>query len=394
MKLYNTLTQSLEEFVPIDNTVRVYVCGITPYDTTHLGHAFLYVSFDALLRYLRSRGYTVKYVQNVTDIDDDILRKSRELGLTWDELGRRETARFLNDMDSLHVARPDVYAKASEQIEMIVEIAQKLIEQGYAYESAGCVYFRVKSDPDFGMLARAIGLQDYQAMLTIANERGNFPDDQRKQDPLDFVLWQAQAPGEPAWESPWGPGRPGWHIECSAMAIRYLGPQIDIHGGGADLAFPHHTCEIAQSEHFTGLSPFSRFWLHIGMVHQDGEKMSKSLGNLTLVSNLLKEHSADAIRLTLLNHHYRYPWECFPADLEYAGTLVRSFQELRTLVGSQATGSDALLQARFEAAMDDDFNTPEAIRLLAEAATDAQANGNHATAAEVLRATEILGLRV
>jgi L-cysteine:1D-myo-inositol 2-amino-2-deoxy-alpha-D-glucopyranoside ligase len=394
MKLYNTLTQSLEEFVPISNTVRVYVCGITPYDTTHLGHAFLYVSFDALMRYLVSQGHTVKYVQNVTDIDDDVLRKSRELGLAWDELGRRETARFLNDMDSLNVRRPDVYAKASEQIDMIVEIAQKLIEQGYAYESAGCVYFRVKSDPEFGKMAQAIGLHDYQAMLTIANERGNFPDDPRKQDALDFVLWQAQAPGEPAWESPWGPGRPGWHIECSAMAIRYLGPQIDIHGGGADLAFPHHTCEIAQSEHFTGLSPFSRFWLHIGMVHQDGEKMSKSLGNLTLVDNLLKEYSADTIRLTLLNHHYRYPWECFPADLTYSSKLIQSFQALRSLVGPEATGTDALLRARFEAAMDNDLNTPEALLLLEQSATAALASGNRETAAEVLRATRILGLRV
>jgi cysteinyl-tRNA synthetase len=220
MKLFNTLTQSLEDFVPIDNTVRVYVCGITPYDTTHLGHAFLYVSFDALIRYLTARGHTVKYVQNVTDIDDDVLRKSHELGMTWDDLGKRETARFLNDMDALNVRRPDVYAKATEQMPQIVEIVAGLVEQGYAYESEGCVFFSVKSDPEFGQMARAIGLNDYDAMLKIANERGNFPEDTRKRDPLDFVLWQAQAPGEPAWESPWGPGRPGWHIECSAMAMR------------------------------------------------------------------------------------------------------------------------------------------------------------------------------
>src|SRR6266581_2455654 len=242
MKLFNTLTQSLEEFVPIDEkSVRIYVCGVTPYDTTHLGHAFTYVSFDTLIRYLEFRGYKVKYVQNVTDIDDDVLR-----------------------------------------------------------------------------MARAIGLNDYSAMLTIANERGNYPDDPHKKDPLDFVLWQAQAPGEPAWPSPWGPGRPGWHIECSSIVMHYLGPQIDIHGGGVDLAFPHHTCEITQSEHYTGKSPFSRFWVHTGMVYQDGEKMSKSLGNLTLVSDLLKEYSADAIRLTLLSHHYRHPWECFSEDLHSA----------------------------------------------------------------------------
>lgn len=393
MKLFNTLTQSLEDFTPIDNTVSVYVCGITPYDTTHLGHAFLYVSFDALIRYLTSRGYTVKYVQNVTDIDDDVLRKARELGMAWDELGRRETARFLNDLDTLNVRRPDVYAKATEQIPQIIEIVSKLIEEGYAYESEGCAFFSVKSDPEFGQMAHAIGLNDYDAMLKIANERGNFPDDKRKRDPLDFVLWQAQAPGEPAWDSPWGPGRPGWHIECSAMAMRYLGPQIDIHGGGGDLAFPHHTCEIAQSEHFSGKAPFARFWMHAGMVHQDGEKMSKSLGNLTLVSNLIKDYSADAIRVTLLNHHYRYPWECFPDDLAVATRMVSQFQQVRELVGN-AQGEDHLLRDRFTAAMDNDLNTPQALLLLQQAAETVIANHDPNTGAEVLRLAGVLGLRV
>jgi|SRR5579875_1962734 cysteinyl-tRNA synthetase len=394
MKLFNTLTQSLETFVPIDETVRIYVCGITPYDTTHLGHAFLYVSFDALIRYLKARGYDVKYVQNVTDIDDDILRKAREVGLAWDELGRRETERFLKDMDALNVLRPDVYARATEQIPNIIEIILALIEQGYAYESSGCVYFSVKKDPEFGRMARAIGLHDYDAMLKIANERGNFPDDPRKRDPLDFVLWQAQAPGEPAWASPWGPGRPGWHIECSAMAIRYLGPQIDIHGGGADLAFPHHTCEIAQSEHFTGQAPFSRFWLHIGMVEQDGEKMSKSLGNLTLVSDLLKEYDADTIRVTLLNHHYRYPWECFPADLNFAREMVEQFRQVRELLGEQSKGEDSLLRGRFEAAMDNDLNTPEALLLLHQAAERVIADYDPNTGTELLRLARVLGLTV
>lgn len=393
MKLFNTLTQSLEDFTPIDNTVRVYVCGITPYDTTHLGHAFLYVSFDALIRYLTARGHTVKYVQNVTDIDDDVLRKARELGMAWDELGERETARFLNDLDTLNVRRPDVYAKATEQIPQIVEIVTGLIEKGYAYESEGCVFFSVKQDPEFGQMARAIGLNDYDAMLKIANERGNFPHDTRKRDPLDFVLWQAQAPGEPAWESPWGPGRPGWHIECSAMAMRYLGPQIDIHGGGGDLAFPHHTCEIAQSEHFSGKAPFSRFWLHAGMVHQDGEKMSKSLGNLTLVSNLLKDYSSDAIRVTLLNHHYRYPWECFPDDLAVASEMVEKFKQVRELVGD-ARGEDSLLHGRFTAAMENDLNTPQALLLLQQAAEDVISNRDSNTGAEILRLAGVLGLRV
>ncbi len=252
----------------------------------------------------------------------------------------------------------------------------------------------MKKDPDFGQMARAIGLHDYDAMLQIANERGNFPGDTRKHDPLDFVLWQAQAPGEPAWPSPWGPGRPGWHIECSAMAMRYLGPQIDIHGGGGDLAFPHHTCEIAQSEHFTGKAPFSRFWLHTGMVEQEGEKMSKSLGNLTLVSDLLKDYSADTIRVTLLNHHYRYPWECFPADLDFARMMVEQFKQVRELAGTQAGGEDSLLRGRFEAAMDNDLNTPEALLLLHQAAEHVIANHDPHTGAELLRLASVLGLTV
>ena len=395
MKLFNTLTQSLEEFVPLDDkTVRIYVCGVTPYDTTHLGHAFTYVSFDTLIRYLEFLGYTVNYVQNVTDIDDDVLRKARELGMAWDELGKRETERYLNDMASLNVRRPNVYARATEEIPMMLEIISTLLTRGYAYESSGSVYFSVKQDPEFGIMARAIGLNDYHAMLTIANERGNFPDDSRKKDPLDFVLWQAQAPGEPAWPSPWGPGRPGWHIECSAMSMHYLGPQLDIHGGGADLAFPHHTCEIAQSEHFTEKAPFSRFWMHTGMVFQEGEKMSKSLGNLTLVSDLLKNYSADAIRVVLLNHHYRYPWECFPADLEVAQEIVAHFQQIRSLVGNEVRGEDTMLRDRFKAAMDNDLNTPQALLLLRQAAETVLTHNDTNTGVEILRLTKVLGLSV
>ncbi len=394
MKLFNTLTQTLENFEPQDTTVRIYVCGITPYDTTHLGHAFTYVSFDTLIRYLRARDQAVKYVQNVTDIDDDVLRKARELGMAWDELGNREIERFHKDMDALNVARPDVYARATEQISTITELSELLIEKGYAYESQGCVYFSVKQDPDFGQLARAVGLKDYDAMLRVANERGNFPDDKRKRDPLDFVLWQAQAPGEPAWESPWGPGRPGWHIECSAMILRYLGEQIDIHGGGADLAFPHHTCEIAQSEHVTQKVPFSRFWMHIGMVYQDGEKMSKSLGNLTLVSNLLKDYSADTIRMTLLNHHYRAAWECMPADLAFAKQVVDSLQQVRALVGEQSQGQDASLYGRFIGAMDGDLDTTEVVALLKNTAESVLSSHNQDTAAELLHLCTILGLKV
>ncbi|MFL5691071.1 MAG: cysteine--tRNA ligase [Ktedonobacteraceae bacterium] len=395
MKLFNTLTQSLETFVPLeDKKVRIYVCGVTPYDTTHLGHAFTYVSFDTLIRYLEFLGYTVNYVQNVTDIDDDVLRKARELGIAWDALGKRETERFLNDMDALNVRRPNVFARATAEIPTMIEIIQTLLAQGIAYENQGNVYYSVKQDPGFGIMARAIGLNDYQSMLTIANERGNFPDDPHKKDPLDFVLWQAQAPGEPAWPSPWGPGRPGWHIECSAMSLRYLGEQLDIHGGGADLAFPHHTCEIAQSEHFTGKAPFSRFWMHTGMVHQDGEKMSKSLGNLTLVSNLLKNYSGDAIRVVLLQHHYRYPWECFADDLQVATETVALFQRVRSLVGNASNGEDTLLRDLFKAAMDNDLNTPQAVLLLRQAAETVVVNHDLNTASEILTLTRVLGLRV
>ncbi|HYL42759.1 MAG TPA: cysteine--tRNA ligase [Ktedonobacteraceae bacterium] len=395
MKLFNTLTQSLETFVPLeDKKVRIYVCGVTPYDTTHLGHAFTYVSFDTLIRYLEFLGHTVNYVQNVTDIDDDVLRKARELGMAWDALGKRETERFLNDMDALNVRRPNVYARATAEIPTMLEIIQTLLAQGIAYENQGNVYYSVKQDPGFGIMARAIGLNDYQSMLTIANERGNFPDDPHKKDPLDFVLWQAQAPGEPAWPSPWGPGRPGWHIECSAMSLRYLGEQLDIHGGGADLTFPHHTCEIAQSEHFTGKAPFSRFWMHTGMVHQDGEKMSKSLGNLTLVSDLLKDYSADAIRVVLQQHHYRYPWECFTEDLQVATETVALFQRVRSLVGNASSGEDTMLRDLFKAAMDNDLNTPQAVLLLRQAAETVVANHDLNTGSEILKLTRVLGLRV
>ena len=395
MKLFNTLTQSLEEFVPLDDKmVRMYVCGITPYDTTHLGHAFTYVSFDTLIRYFEFCGLSINYVQNVTDIDDDVLRKAREVGIPWDELGRRETERYLRDMDALNVRRPDVYAYATQETPTMIEIIQTLLARGYAYECEGNVYYSVRQDPEFGIMARAIGLNDYESMLTIANERGNFPDDAHKKDPLDFVLWQAQAAGEPSWPSPWGAGRPGWHIECSAMSLRYLGPQIDIHGGGADLAFPHHTCEIAQSEHFTGKAPFARVWMHTGMVHQDGEKMSKSLGNLTLVSDLLKGYSADAIRVTLLNHHYRYPWECFSEDLQVATETVGLFKQVGTLVGNRVDGTDNLLHGLFVAAMENDLNTPQALLLLRQAAETVIVNDDVNTGAEILRLVRVLGLRV
>ncbi|HEY4035989.1 MAG TPA: cysteine--tRNA ligase [Ktedonobacteraceae bacterium] len=398
MKLFNTLTQSLEIFTPISDTVRIYVCGITPYDTTHLGHAFTYTSFDTLIRYLEYKGYAVKYVQNLTDIDDSILDKSREVGIAWDELGRRETKRFLSDMNALNVRRPDVYPYASDEIPRMILIAQTLLERGYAYESGGCIFYSVKQDPEFGVMAQAIGLADYQSMLITANERGNFPDDNHKKDPLDFVLWQAQAPGEPAWDSPWGQGRPGWHIECSSISMHYLGEQIDIHGGGGDLAFPHHACEIALSEHYSNTTPFCRCWMHTGTVYQDGQKMSKSLGNLTLVSNLLKDYTADALRLLLQGHHYRYPWECFAEDLKIAAETAESLKRVRELVDGKTSSMDStdsrMLHNRFHAAMENDLNTPEAVLLLRHAAQDYLEKRDLSLGAEVVKLSKVLGLRL
>src|SRR5579884_1436299 len=368
MRLFNTMTQQIEPLRPLGDEVTLYVCGITPYDTTHLGHASLNIVYDTLARFLRWRGQTVKYVQNVTDIDDDILRKSAELGMSWCELGERETERYVRDLQALNVAPPTYYVRASECISTILTLVEKLVADGHAYVRDGWVYFRVSSDPGFGKLADAAGYVGYSEWLTTANERGNNPDDPRKDDPLDFVLWQAQQPGEPAWPSPWGPGRPGWHIECSAMSVKYLGKQVDIHGGGADLVFPHHTCEIAQSEHATGVSPFVRIWMHCAMVELDGVKMSKSLGNLVLVRDLLPDYSPDAIRVLLLGHHYRAAWSYTEDDMRAAAELAAHLKQAVSATPHEGedTGVEAAQQARLEfiAALENDFQSPQALAAL------------------------------
>ncbi len=361
MHLYNALNQQVEPFETQGNQVTLYVCGVTPYDTTHLGHAFTYVAFDTLIRYLESQGKRVRYVQNVTDIDDDILRKAAEEGMDWRALADRETSRFQGDMAALNVRPPDVYPRATEEIAMILRIAETLLEKGFAYERQGNVYFRVHSDPDFGKLSH----YDYATMLATANERGNFPDDPNKEDPLDFVLWQAGQPGEPTWDSPWGPGRPGWHIECSAMSMRYLGSTIDIHGGGSDLLFPHHECEIAQSEKFSGQQPFVRFWMHTAMVRMDGEKMSKSLGNMVFVRDLLERYSADAIRAYLLSHHYRVAFEWDATEMELAAARVRRWQQALAADAAEVDDRAAETTATaFHACMQKDLDTPAALRAL------------------------------
>ncbi len=364
MHLYSTQTGRVERFTPRDGAVGLYVCGVTPYDTTHVGHAFTFLTFDVLLRYLRFDGHAVTYVQNVTDIDDDILRKAREVGTTWDQLGDQEIAKFRQDMRDLNALDPDHYVRATDYIPPMVEMIEKLLKADHAYEAGGNVYFSIESDPDFGKLSHL----SRPEMLPVANERGNVADDPNKRDPLDFVLWHAAQPGEPAWDTPWGSGRPGWHIECSAMATSLLGPTVDIHGGGADLIFPHHECEISQSEHATGVSPFVRYWVHTAMVEYQGTKMSKSLGNLVLVRDVLETYSADALRLYLFSNHYRSAWEYQDEVVDEWARLAADLQEAADFpaYGIEQVVDVSPYRERFINAMDDDLNTPAAIEALRE----------------------------
>jgi len=361
MRIYNTLSRQIETFKPQEKPISVYVCGITPYDATHLGHAFTYTALDIIVRYLVFRGHDVQYVQNVTDVDDDILRKADEVGENWGELGDRWTARFIRDMIALNVRPPDRFPRATDVIPQIIDVVQRLLDAGLAYEAGGSVYFHIDAWPAYGKLSRL----SREEMLPIANERGNDPDDPHKQAPIDFVLWQAQAPGEPAWESPWGPGRPGWHIECSTMALHFLGSPIDIHSGGADLTFPHHESEIAQAEGSTGEAPFVRYWVHTAMVRHEDEKMSKSLGNLIMVNDLLETWTADTLRLYLASHHYRDAWSHNRGELEQAE---QRSQRLNAAVSANGGGAEALdaapWRAAFVSAMDDDLNTPMALQHL------------------------------
>jgi L-cysteine:1D-myo-inositol 2-amino-2-deoxy-alpha-D-glucopyranoside ligase len=396
MQLYNSLTGALEPFEPSGQEVSVYVCGITPYDTTHLGHAFTYAVFDVLIRYLEHKGHSVRYTQNVTDIDDDILRKAREVGDDWQVLGNQWTAHFIQDLQTLNVRPPDHFPRATDFIEEIVESVERLIQCGVAYESGGSVYFGVNAWSEFGKMSRLSRAE----MLEIANERGNKPDDPNKRNPLDFVLWQAKAEGEPAWPSPWGEGRPGWHIECSTMAAQLLGKTIDIHGGGADLLFPHHECEIAQAECATGRRPFSRFWMHTAMVHHEGEKMSKSLGNLIMVRDLLEDFSADALRVYMASYHYRTPW----AHSDEALSQARSSAERLAAAATANGGSGESLTTddyaqRFTQAMDEDLNSPAALEVLEQLAGEILAGGESgrdiAAAQALLRQFgAVLGLRL
>ena len=394
MQLFNTQSGQVERFVPNDNLVKLYVCGVTPYDTTHVGHAFTFLTFDILVRHLRSLGVDVTYVQNVTDIDDDILRKAKEVGMDWRALADRETERYRQDMRDLNALDFDHFVRATDHIPEIVGLSDRLVANGHAYEAKGNLYFSVASDPDFGKLSHLAPPE----MLPIANERGNTPDDPNKRDPLDFVLWQAAAPGEPTWDSPWGPGRPGWHIECSAMATRYLGNTIDIHGGGADLVFPHHEAEIAQSELATGEQPFARFWMHVAMVDYQGEKMSKSLGNLVIVRDVLEHYSADALRLYLFSNHYRTEWEFQDEAMDDWSSAAADLREAADFpaYGIEQEVDVAPFRERFHNALEDDLNTPaaiEALREIGQAILEAPEEDDVRDAQDTLRSLgDVLGL--
>lgn len=368
MRLYNTLSQQVETIDFPDGVVRMYVCGITPYDTSHLGHARVAVVYDTLRRFLEHAGYDVRYVQNVTDIDDPLFERADRDGIPWDELGNRETERYLEALAQVNVPKPRFFVRATDMIEIMQPIIQRLIDRDCAYVADGAVYYSVKSFPTFGEIFHA----DYATMLETANERGNFPDDPKKRDPLDFVLWQPSGPTEPSWPSPWGPGRPGWHIECSTIATHYLGPQLDIHGGGADLIFPHHAAEIAQAEPANGVAPFVRCWMHVGMIYLDGEKMSKSLGNMIFVKQVLEKHTADGLRLSILGHPYRDEYTPTEEEFDVSDRLA---ERLRAAAEAKVSGNGPALDGavrceQFLAALENDFDTPAAIGTLTELADE------------------------
>ncbi|MBA7634712.1 Cysteine--tRNA ligase [subsurface metagenome] len=366
MKVFNTLSGKKEEFLPQGDEVKMYVCGVTPYSDCHIGHGMSYVIFDVIQRYLRFRGYKVKYVQNITDIDDKLIDRANQLGTTVSELAEKYASSYFEDMDALNVGRADIYPRATEEIPKIIEVIQGLVDKGYAYPAQGSVYFRVRNVADYGKLAH----RNLESMMAGARiEVG-----EEKEHPMDFVLWKASKPGEPSWTSPWGQGRPGWHIECSAMSLKYLGDTLDIHGGGQDLVFPHHENEIAQSESFTGVKPFVKYWLHNGLLQLGEDKMSKSLGNLITIKEALERYSADAIRIFILSSYYRGPLTYYEAALEAAQRGAERLWQAndREGRGAQLDWTDHIRRQRqrFIEAMDDDFNTAQAVAVLFDVARD------------------------
>ena len=363
MRLYDTAKQSVVPFTP-GPVVAMYTCGITPYDATHLGHASTYVVYDVLQRRLRDLGHETRCVRNVTDVDDSLLGKARELGVHYLDLASAETARFDADMRALGMLPAWSEPRATSAIADIRGFIGMVLDQGHAYQAGGGVYFDVSTAPRFGQVSH----YDEATMLALAAERGGNPDDPAKRQPLDFVLWQPSAEDEPAWESLWGPGRPGWHIECSTLALRELGTTIDLHGGGSDLIFPHHECEAAQSEAATG-ELFVRHWLHAPMVRLDGTKMSKSLGNLVFVSDLLKEWDPMAVRLAVVSMSYRHDWDWSEDLLRTAAARLDAWR-------AAGPGSAALDDVR--AALDDDLDTPTALAAIDDAVSSGRGAGTAA----------------
>ena len=364
MRLYDTLTGRVRDFESPNGQVGMYVCGITPYSSSHIGHAMSAVAFDVVRRFLEYRGYEVRHVQNFTDIDDKMIDAARQRNIPVSELASANIREYIDAMSALNVVPAHEYPRATQEIDKIVEIIGSLIDNGYAYAIEGDVYFRVRRFDDYGKLSHR-SVDDLQAGARVEI-------DERKEDVLDFALWKSQKPGEPAWDSPWGKGRPGWHIECSAMSIKYLGETIDIHGGGEDLVFPHHENELAQSESFTHESPFARFWLHNGMLRLGSEKMSKSLGNIISLPEALDLYDPGALRLFFLSSHYRSP--LFYSEETVRGQE-RAIQRLRQAVKVESSGTStpvdpAKFEERFDEAMGDDLNTPRALAALFDLARE------------------------
>jgi L-cysteine:1D-myo-inositol 2-amino-2-deoxy-alpha-D-glucopyranoside ligase len=398
LKLYNSLTQQKEEFKSFDpdgKLARLYVCGVTPYDTSHMGHALVAVVFDTLHRYLEYSGYTVTHIQNLTDVDDDIIKRARRDGVPYDELSRQWDKIYLDGLAAINCQPFDKYIAVSDVIENIKEMVAALVEKEAAYQANdGNVYFRASSFPQYGELAHMTPEQLMEKARAAAEDSlADKPGNPAKESELDFVLWQAAQAGEPSWDTPWGAGRPGWHIECSTISRLHLGDQFEIHGGGADLLFPHHSSEIAQTESVTGKAPSVRFWMHVAMLYLDGEKMSKSLGNLVLIRDALKTYSADAIRLYLLGAaHYRTP-----LHYEEEG-VVRAEQQARLLTAAlqntpHGEGNPQSYADRFFDALDDDLNTPAAIETALGLATAILEGQMGVEGQSVLRQmTSVLGL--
>jgi len=365
MHLYNSLVRKKELFIPLNNTVTLYVCGITPYDITHLGHAFTYLSFDILVRYLKYLGFKVIYTQNITDINDrdkDILERAKQQNIPWKKLAEVSTKKFLEDMRHLNWIMPTNYLKASESINSVIFFIKKLLANGFAYEVKGSVYLNIDKDRQYGKLSRLT----QEKMLEIAKNFDEDLDNPDKKNSLDVTLWRAATPDQPehipSFASSFGKGRPGWHMECSAMSMSTLGEQIDIHGGGIDLLFPHHEAEIAQSEGATGKKPFVKYWMHTGNIFYRGEKMSKSKGNLVLVSSLLQKYTANALRWLLLSHHYRESWEFKEKELDKAE---QTFARLAKLISQKRSSADNnILWQIFANAMNDNLDTPKTLLLI------------------------------